>query len=487
MDLTEKLYSDFTGVCVERSLVRPGDRVFAAFSGGPDSTALLDLLVRWKSKVGWFALTACHFNHKLRPEADEEQRHVEEICRLLRVECVVGSGAVAELANRRKLSVHAAARELRYRFLTETAGIPESEIRRIIATGHHRDDQIETVLMRLLSGAGVEGLAGIKRTEKWILPDEVTVVRPLLSFSRAGLERYCRDRGLPFVTDPSNLDVRYPRNRIRLTILPLIEREFGKGALRGVVRSAELLDMAADLIAKQTEKALEETTVERTLGEIVLDYAAFSSYLKVLRLSILQRAARLIMDAGCRASFERCLYVDQYIATGRTGTIEIGCGAHAQLFGGRIYVFRHEASGSDFEEKLIARNDAATICNFGRLETAVITEDLPDLPPPEGSQYCDLDRIGPGPYLVKPAEPGDRIAPFGMTGRRKVSDILREAGIPPHRRRYPIIWAGGLVAVVPPFRVAERFKLTPATRRVIEFRLSPERARRLQDLHTGIR
>ena len=471
MPRKDDILAAFIRGCRERELILPGDRVLAAVSGGPDSLALLDLLLRWRESGGEFGLAAAHFNHQLRPEAEGEQRLVEEFSRGRGVECHCGRGDVAGWAKAHRTSVHAAARELRYKFLTETAlrlhpQAGEASREPLVATGHQRDDQMETVLWRLLSGAGLGGLAGIRRREEWRAAAPVTVIRPLLDFRRAELERYCRARSLPFVTDRSNLDLRYPRVRIRRKLAPLLARQFGGEALEAVARTAELAAASADFIAEAIDSAREATVISRSPTEIRLDYDRFISYYDMLRTGMLQSAWQRLAKPGSRLGRERLVNADRHITTRRSGRLELGGGVCLYGSGGAIIMWRRIPWR---DELSLTAGGTVEIPGFGGITARIADPAACPLPPPAGAQYCDYKELGPGPYFIRPAQSGDRMTPLGASQRCRVTDLLRDAGVPPHRRRYPVIVAGGEIAVIPGLRVAERVKLTPATRQAVIF------------------
>lgn len=438
------------------------DHVVVAVSGGADSITLLDLFIRYQSRDNRFKLTAAHFNHRLRPEANEEQGQVERFCRERGVSFQIGSGDVAGYALSEKLAIHAAARDLRYRFLTDVAA--KSGTRSLIATGHHRDDQIETVLMKLFSGSGVEGLSGIARSFVW--SGGVTVIRPLLEFRREQIESYCEWRELPVVYDDSNLDMNYPRNRIRQHIVPLIEREMGASSVEGIVRSAKLMSLTSKYVTAHLGGMWRFTVKFQCEHEFVLDRYRFCSYLTLLRLRTLQDIARTVGSDMHRRSMERMESADRLIQSGRNGTVELG--GEVKLFCDKrnIYIYRTV----DAEESVESVGGNGTVFpEFGALSIVRGDAASDTVPPPEGVLICDGEKMGTDTFTIKRAEAGDRMSPFGMNGRRKISDILREQGIPQHRRNYPLIWSNDRLAAIPPFRIADQFKVTAATKRLVKF------------------
>jgi len=214
-----------------RKLFRPKDKVLVACSGGADSMALLHLLWDMREEFG-IRVTAAHFNHCLRASADEDERFVAEACAGLGVPLVIDRENVRLYAAARKMNLEEAARELRYEFLrTEAMKAGASRI----ATGHTLNDQAETFLMRLLRGSGMSGLGGI------VVSTDEGIVRPLIEAERRHVLDYLKKRGIPFREDESNRDKKILRNRIRLELLPYLERRYGPGLVSRIGRLAIVL------------------------------------------------------------------------------------------------------------------------------------------------------------------------------------------------------------------------------------------------------
>jgi tRNA(Ile)-lysidine synthase len=217
----------------EQHLLQPGQRVAVACSGGADSVALLRILLDLREELG-VVLSVAHFHHQIRgAEADADKQFVEELSARLQLEYHCGSGNVPAHAAAKKISLETAARDLRHQWF---AGLIRQGKADKIATAHTLDDQAETVLMRILRGTGARGLAGIAPAQK-----AKHLVRPLLTTSRTEIEAYLKALGQPWRQDASNLDTRHTRNRVRHTLLPLLEREFNP-AIRQTL--ADLADLA---------------------------------------------------------------------------------------------------------------------------------------------------------------------------------------------------------------------------------------------------
>src|SRR5271166_3503231 len=237
----------------ERRLMRAGDRVAVAVSGGADSVALLRVLLELRSELG-IVLSVAHFNHRLRgAESEADEAFVAELARQHDLEIFSGCGDVREHALTSKLSMEAAARELRYRWLTSLA---ESHKPNDIATAHTLDDQAETVLLKFLRGAGSRGLAGIYPEMFRGAQEKIPFVRPQLCVTREEVEGYLTSLGQSWREDETNRDHRFARNRVRHELLPLLEREYNPNI-------RQLLSGAAEL--SRAEEEYWQALVEREL------------------------------------------------------------------------------------------------------------------------------------------------------------------------------------------------------------------------------
>ncbi len=191
-------------------------KVLLALSGGPDSVATLLVLRELGSQLG-FEVEACHFDHLLRPESGDDTARVRAICDGLGVECVTGEGDVRGVARQLKRGLEDMAREMRYQFL---AFVAEKETCDAIVTGHTRDDQAETVLMRVIRGSGVRGVRGMLPVATVPGSNAQRLLRPLLETPRAATEAICAEFGIEPLRDASNTDITIRRNRIRNEVLP---------------------------------------------------------------------------------------------------------------------------------------------------------------------------------------------------------------------------------------------------------------------------
>ena len=211
-------------------LCPPGSRLLIALSGGSDSVALTRILQDLEGNAGFSIAALAHFNHRLRPAAARDEQFCRDLAAARGLAIVVDAVDVQSYAASERLSVEDAARLARYTFLHRAAADLGADR---IAVGQTRDDQAETLLLKLIRGAGPAGLGGI-------YPRKGVVVRPLLEVSRAALREYLTQHGQTWVEDETNDDVMNPRNRIRHRVLPELEQAYGN-ATRSIARAAGLL------------------------------------------------------------------------------------------------------------------------------------------------------------------------------------------------------------------------------------------------------
>jgi tRNA(Ile)-lysidine synthase len=214
MRIENNLVRKMINTIEQHNMIQANDRVIVGVSGGADSVALLRALRAVQSNYN-LTLIVCHVNHKIRPGAAErDQKFVEELCRELGVECHVKEAHVETLAKEWNMSDEEAGRKVRYDFFNETAGVYGK-----IATAHNKNDNAETVMMRFMRGTGLHGLTGIPYQRD-------NIIRPILDISRDEIEEYLEEIGQTHITDETNLQPIYTRNKIRLNLIPEIQREF---------------------------------------------------------------------------------------------------------------------------------------------------------------------------------------------------------------------------------------------------------------------
>jgi len=296
----------FLATVKEYDLLPEGTRALAAVSGGADSVCLLDLLrlVQGRLKL---RLAAFHLNHGLRDTAARDEGFVRALCRDWRVELVVARADVAGFAKRHRLGIEEAGRELRYRRMERVARKLACDV---VALGHTANDNLETMLLNLVRGAGPRGLAGIpvKRTGDRRpgtgKEGPVVFVRPLIDLERGRIEQHLRARGIEWVEDESNRDVNYRRNLLRREVVPVLLR-LSDAAVTNARRAARLLAEEGGFLDQLAEAAARDAaTLSR--GRVRIDILKLRNYNSILKRRILKRVLPELDSQAVEGVLEFC-------------------------------------------------------------------------------------------------------------------------------------------------------------------------------------
>jgi tRNA(Ile)-lysidine synthase len=459
----------FKEMILRHGMIVPGDHVLAACSGGPDSVVLVSLLLKLREEMP-LEVSVAHFNHKLRPEAADDEAFVRELTRLWVLPLVTGSKNVRLEARRRKLNLEETARLLRYEFLRAAASKSGATK---IATGHTMNDQAETFLMRLFRGTGLSGLTGIEPVSG---PAGCPVIRPLLGIRREEIEDYLRAEGLRFRTDVSNLDRKFLRNRIRGDLLPKLERDYGPRVVEHLGTLASLIREEDDLLA-DIARELTDEFITRRRGAAALDVRTLLLLPPALARRVVREFIRELKGDLRAITFDD---VDSILGlkAGKERTVKKGLVLRRE--GGRLVLGRRKAASRGFE----MRWDGEGEISAGGMTFKGQTRDRADGLPLKGDDrrraLVDLAKLH-FPLVVRSRRPGDLYRPLGAPGRKKLKEILRAKGIPQRDRdRLPVFLSQGEIVWVPGLPVAETFKVAEAAKRLflIERTGSRRRAQR---------
>jgi tRNA(Ile)-lysidine synthase len=449
----------------QEQLFSPGERVLVAVSGGPDSVALLHLLVGLGPELG-LELGVAHFDHGIRPDSREDVHFVAHLARELGLACHLGQGEVQALAREEKISLEMAARRLRLGFLQETC---RSHAYEKLALGHTADDQVELFFLRLLRGAGPEGLKGM-----WPATPQ-GLVRPLLAVGKNVLVAWLKQEALPFRQDPGNLSRAFMRNKIRLDLLPELRRGYNPRLTEAVWRAQALLQQEERLLIRETS---------RVWGAVVEEVAPDFYALNLARLFTLDPALKTRVLRGVVGKVLK----DQTLTAAQVaGLLDLARGARS---GGLISLRDCRVARAGLELHVFRRlpdpfkgaptplpGPPGEVEAFGwHWELSSSAPPPGGLGPPPNTAFLDLDQVV-FPLEARYFREGDRFWPRGAPGTRKLQDFLVDRKIPRWLRPHlPLVVAAGGVVWVAGLEVAESARVTPDTKNLLEITVSPRDA-----------
>ncbi len=454
----------------KESLVHADGRVLVALSGGADSVALT-LLLQDIAPEGEFAgLGLLHLNHQLRETADEDERFCRLFAKRLSLPIEVRRADVQGRARRERISVEEAGHRERYAFFRDAvAGMPSSATVRV-ATAHTRHDQAETLLMRLVRGAGPGGLSGIH-------PRSGHVIRPLLDVGRPELRKYLADRGQTYREDETNRDLSVTRNRVRHELIPFLEERFSPSVVDTLARDAKIarhdaewLDAVANRSASTIVKyedgsswlhvesltgqpvALARRIAKRALEHVTGHTAGFAQVERVLALASGEATSGEVDLPGCRVRRSRDrVHVGPPLSRAARPSASEGfvyplpVPGEVSIPEAGVVVSARPAAGGAAGDRLAARSGHVYIA---------------------GEHLTDS-------LIVRSWRPGDSLRPLGLGGRKKLQDLFVDEKVARSaRHRVPIVTDrnGGIVWVVG-HTVADDFRVTARTEGVLLLRV----------------
>jgi len=443
-------------------LLEKGDRVIVGVSAGVDSMVLLHLLNAFRQEFDLFLIVA-HIHHGLRPvESEREAELVQKESVRFGLPFEYGQFNVKEFGESEGFSLQDAARRIRFQFfhdLLKKYGGGK------IALGHNADDQVETVLLRLLRGSGLKGLKGM-------LPiREGRVIRPLLEVWKEEIEGFARENSISYLTDSSNLKGDYLRNRLRLNLIPLIEQDYQPGFRQAIIRTSTILREENDFIEKEAGEAYQKIAYEEG-GEIVFKFSAYQSLHKAIQWRVIQRVLER-MDGGSN--------MDE----GEWSDVNLIYRRLQQPPASLLLELSHGLSlEKRYDRVLLRRERPRTIPPFeveinvpGRtyireIEREVVVEEREwseSMRPDDFRKVAILDFHSlQFPLRMRNFRPGDRFQPMGTQGTQKLKEFFIDHKIPKFERpSIPLLISGEMIAWIVGYRIHEQSKVTAKTERVL--------------------
>jgi tRNA(Ile)-lysidine synthase len=439
--------------------------VLVAVSGGADSVAMLLALHALRETCG-LRLVVGHVNHGLRgPESDGDEEFVRGLAGDLhlpveveRVEVVVESRAGRE-------GLEATARRKRFlalRGMAAAAGLNR------IAVGHTATDRAETVLMNILRGSGLEGLAAMRQVAG-------DLIRPMLLVSREQSRAYCEAKGVVPRSDSSNLDQSILRNRIRLSLMPLLERDYQPGAARSLLRLAEIVEGELEWTKPIVQETYAAAAVDRG-GAVALDLGKLQQMPRGLRRRVIRRVVARVRGDVQDLGLEHSRALDDMVVSGGTGQRLELPGLRAERTSRKVVLDRPRKGNVVGYCVSMAVPGTVGVGEAG-IELASVLVPLARCDPARRGPYrAHLDAAVVGRELVvRSPRAGDRMAPLGMRGTKKLQDLFVDCKVPrAEREGIPVVTTtDGEIVWVVGHRISERAKVTAQTEFVAELEARP--------------
>lgn len=447
----------------KNAMIKPNDVIYVAVSGGIDSVVLLDFLYNNRTKLS-IELGVLHVNHMLRGnESDKDEYFVTALAKKYKIPCKTLRVAVRDFARRERLSIEDAARKCRYRAFIDLA---QKHHLSKIALAHTRDDQAETILMRIIRGAGLKGFRGI---HPLFTCEAVSFIRPFMALSRQDVEQYAKERKLQYRVDISNKSLAFFRNKVRHELIHLLEEEYNPQIKEALVRVSKTVSSDLNYIEEKALEVYTQVVKKENETAVIFDKEKFAALHPALQYRVFSRGLAHVY-ASFVCEFRKWEHIQQRLVRGQK---------IAEYAGKNIYV---ETNYRDF---LIRRMSMRTTYEyFAHPEETVLIKEAgimitvkevpkgknqrPNLSRHMQREVVDLDKIV-FPILIRGRKNGDRFRPLGMVRDKKVKDIMIDKKIPHYLRdEIPLMCSKGTIIWGWCIGINDKVKVTAETKRCLE-------------------
>jgi tRNA(Ile)-lysidine synthase len=441
----------------QHDLIKPGDKVLVALSGGPDSVALFHALNYLAPQLG-ITIGAAHVDHRLRKKSTEDSRFCAELCRFYGVRFHLKKVDIRVIAKRRNIGIEECGRKVRYDYFGALSGRYGYNK---IATGHTSDDLAETFIMNLIRGANLGGLVGI-------LIKRANIIRPLLECAKSEILSFLKQNGLSFRVDESNLELDYRRNLIRHKIIPQMAK-INPSALGHIATAAEVIGQNHLFMQQITDDVFRQCAVAQKANEIILDLERLSGYYKNLGSWVLVKAYLILSGEHYRPGSES---INRALNLNRNGALvqlshEIFAARHAN----RLVLYR---ASRKFTPQILR---IGNITFLGKSGAAIVSEATGKVNysevinnRDESQAFLDYDKVGK--LEIRNLKAGDKFKPLGMFGTKKLVDFLNDKKVSRQAKAaVPIIVSGNKIVWVAGYGIADDVKVTRKTKIVLKLRL----------------
>ena len=475
MNILKKVYLTIEGY----DLIRRGETVLCAVSGGADSVAMLSLLrelnevqqLEWKIHVA-------HVNHGLRGKAsDEDEEFTKGMAEKMKLSFHGTRVDVHAHQQKQKMTVEEAGRELRHGFLQQKAAELGAQK---ISYAHNLDDQAETIMHRILRGTGLRGLKGMAPIRVISKKQDLFVVRPMIEIERFEIEAYLREKGIAYKTDLTNFDTSLTRNKIRHKLFPMLESEFNPRAKMALVKLGQTAGSFYLLLREIANEVYENTKMISGEGEVCLSVEEFAKLPPAIQTLIIDRSVKAVLGRVPQLNFEHYLEIISLCGEhGYQKAIRLPRGLEARREGYILKIARPQAPapplkfalrkikvpGRTLIKKLNLEIDAEL--QEGKivgLKEYIRNKDYTE-------EVIDFEKLD-GPLVVRLRKGGDSFVPLGSRGSTKLKKFFIDNKVPKTvRDRVPIVTDGRRIVWVVGYRIGDDVKITDATKKVLKLKV----------------
>lgn len=449
------------------NMINKGDKVIVAVSGGPDSICLLDVLKEIKDQYN-VELYAAHLNHCLRgKDADQDEEYVKKFCIKNNIVFFSKRVDVNKLANKNNISCEMAGRKARYDYFMELKNRINAQK---IALAHNSNDNAETIIMRIIRGTGLDGLEGIKPVRDGIF------IRPLINISRKEIEKYCKDRNINPRIDKTNLEKCYTRNKIRLDLIPYVEKNFNKDFVNTINRFSEIITKDNEYIKEVSfEKYKKHCIIHK--NKIIINKNLFNEHEAIVTRVI--RKCIIKMKGNLQNINKKDIY--DIISLQKKGTGKkiilsddiLICNSYNDIY---IYDKKFLNTHNNIQINIDINSEKVIKSQGIKIKTEVIEDDIQniDLCKNDYIKYFDMDKIN-GNIIFRYRKTGDKFNPLGMTKYKKLKDLFIDLKIPKEERNsIPLICFGEEIAWVVGYKLSNKFKIDKNTKKILKIQIERE-------------
>ncbi|KXZ38902.1 tRNA(Ile)-lysidine synthase [Alkalithermobacter thermoalcaliphilus JW-YL-7 = DSM 7308] len=438
------------------------DSVVVGLSGGPDSVCLLHILNELKREYD-LKIYAAHLNHKIRGiEAQKDAIYCAKLCDDMNIHCFIRAIDVPKYCKENGYSIEEGARILRYNMFFE---IKQKVGANKIAVAHNLNDQIETILMRVIRGTGLDGLKGIQHKR-----DDV-IIRPLLDIKRDEIEKYCSENNLNPRIDQSNLEDVYTRNKIRLRLIPYIEENFNPNLNESISRMVTLLKDDSDFLDKESEKVFNDICKKEDSQTIKINVNTFNGVHKAIKNRIIRKCINFVI--GNIKGIEQ-KHIEDVLELIQNQKTDLKINLPKGLI---VYKKDEEIIFTDKEIKHEQINYSYKVPKSGFIkikelnmivETKMLDKHEVELNKEDKyTKYFDFDKIS-GQLEIRNRKDGDKIKLLGLGGSKKLKDLFIDLKIPKDERgKIPILCDEKGIIWLVGYRMSEDYKIDKTTKKVL--------------------